>query len=160
MLPGETRRGAVLVDRGRADRQRAAERPDPFAAFLDRTVVAGGRGFENRAGKGDPGRDRKTVPHRLPEPDRLRAENSSVLRLLERDNLLHPNTVTSPALPSTRTLAPSPIRPVASRVPTTPGMPYSRATIAERDKRPPLSVTTAPSKGRGMLNASVCDSLT
>src|SRR5260370_40978485 len=114
MLPGETRLGAVLVDRGRADRQRAAERPDPFADFLDRTVLPGGHGFDNRARKRDPGRDRKTVPHRLPEPDRLRAETSSVLPLLERDNLLHPSTVPSPALPPTRTRAPSPTRPVAS----------------------------------------------
>ena len=32
------------------------------------------------------------------------------------------------------------------RVPTTPGIPYSRATIAECESRPPLSVTIAPSK--------------
>ena len=49
---------------------------------------------------------------------------------------------------------------VASRVPTTPGIPYSRATIAECESRPPLSVTIAPSSGRRMLNASVVDSVT
>ena len=37
------------------------------------------------------------------------------------------STVTSPAAPSTRTRVPSAMRSVASRVPTTPGMPYSRA---------------------------------
>ena len=44
-----------------------------------------------------------------------------------------------------------------SRVPTTPGIPYSRATIAEWDRRPPLSVTIAPSRGRRMLKASVVE---
>jgi hypothetical protein len=52
------------------------------------------------------------------------------------------------------------MRPVASRVPTTPGMPYSRATIAACDSRPPLSVTMPPSSGSRMLNASVVDSVT
>ncbi len=36
---------------------------------------------------------------------------------------------------------------VASCVPTTAGMPYSRATVAACDRRPPRSVTTAPSSG-------------
>ena len=52
------------------------------------------------------------------------------------------------------------MRSVASRVPTTPGMPYSRATIAGCERRPPLSVTIAPSSGSRMLNASVVDSVT
>ncbi len=52
------------------------------------------------------------------------------------------------------------MRSVALRVPTTPGMPYSRATIAECESRPPLSVTIAPSSGSRMLNASVVDSVT
>jgi hypothetical protein len=55
---------------------------------------------------------------------------------------------------------PSAMRSVASRVPTTPGMPYSRATIAACDSKPPLSVTIAPSSGSKMLNASVVDSVT
>ena len=52
------------------------------------------------------------------------------------------------------------MRSVPSRVPTTPGMPYSRATIAECDSSPPLSVTIAPSSGSRMLNASVVDVVT
>jgi len=61
---------------------------------------------------------------------------------------------------ATRTRAPSAMRSVASRVPTTPGMPYSRATIAECESKPPASVTIAPSSGNRMLNASVVDSVT
>ena len=49
------------------------------------------------------------------------------------------------------------MRPVASRVPTTPGMPYSRETIAACESRPPLSVTIPPSSGSRMLKASVVD---
>jgi hypothetical protein len=52
------------------------------------------------------------------------------------------------------------MRSVASRVPTTPGMPYSRATIAACDSSPPLSVTMPPSSGSRMLKASVVDSVT
>ena len=44
---------------------------------------------------------------------------------------------------------------VASVQPTTPGIPYSRLTIAAWDKSPPVSVTIAPIMGRTMLNASV-----
>ena len=49
--------------------------------------------------------------------------------------------VTIPRSPSTRTRSPVLIRAVACPVPTTAGMPYSRATIAACDMVPPMSET-------------------
>src|SRR5207244_12687106 len=106
----------------------------------DRAFLARGNGFDDRARKCNTGREREARPRRLPKTDRFRAEDRIVARLHERDDLFHASTVTSPASPSTRTSGPSAMRSVASRVPTTPGMPYSRATIAEWESRPPLSV--------------------
>jgi hypothetical protein len=48
-----------------------------------------------------------------------------------------------PRSPSTRTSCPVLIRLVASPVPTTAGMPYSRATMAACDIAPPMSETAA-----------------
>src|SRR4029077_3468595 len=110
----------------------------------------------------DPRWDRQPVTDRVAESDGLRTEDRRIARLDERDDLAHapPSTVTSPAVPSTRTRVPSAMRSVPSRVPPTPGMPYSRATIAECESRPPLSVTIAPSSGNRMLNASVVETVT
>ena len=52
-------------------------------------------------------------------------------------------TWTIPRSPSTRTRWPVLIRSVALPVPTTAGMPYSRATIAACDIEPPMSETAA-----------------
>src|SRR5690348_16068324 len=57
--------------------------------------------------------------------------------------LHQPMTWTIPRSPSTRTSWPVLIRLVASPVPTTAGMPYSRATIAACDIEPPMSETAA-----------------
>src|SRR5436190_7002962 len=57
--------------------------------------------------------------------------------------LHQPMTWTVPRSPSTRTSWPVLIRLVASPVPTTAGMPYSRATIAACDIEPPMSETAA-----------------
>src|SRR5512135_1648657 len=158
MLTGEARLGTILVHRRRADGQRPAERFDTFGDLVNGALLPSGYRFDDRTGKSNSRRDWKTVPDRLPQPDRLRAKDRSVERLFEWNDFLHSSTVTSPALPSTRTRTPSAMRSVASRVPTTPGIPYSRATIAECESRPPRSVTIAPSNGRSMLNASVVDS--
>ena len=48
-----------------------------------------------------------------------------------------------PRSPSTRTRSPVLMRVVAMPVPTTAGMPYSRATIAACDIVPPMSETAA-----------------
>ena len=103
---------------------------------------------------GGTGRPSRTA---CPSPTAFEPKSRGLARLLERDDLFHASTATSPALPLTRTRVPSAISLYASRVPTTPGMPYSRATIAEWESRPPLSVTIAPSSGSRMLNASVVD---
>ena len=58
---------------------------------------------------------------------------------------------TSPVAPSTRTRPRPESCAVASRVPTMPGMPYSRATIAAWLSWPPRSVTIAPSSGSTTL---------
>src|SRR5579859_249916 len=160
VLPGEARLGPVLVDRRRAYGERAAERPDELRHVLDRLLVAPGHGFDDGSCESDAGRERQAGPRRLPQPDRLGPVKRLVLCLLERDDAVHQRTVTSPAFPSTRTRAPSGISPVPSRVPTTPGTPYSRETIAACERSPPASVTIAPSSGSRMLNASVVDSVT
>ena len=131
MLPGEACRRAILVDGGGAHGERPAERLDSLRDLADRGASRRGDRLDDGAGKRDTGRDRKAVADRLPEPDRLRAEDRVVVCLLERDNLLHTSTVTSPASPSTRTRTPSAIRSVASRVPTTPG----NAVFARDDRR-------------------------
>src|SRR6478672_10160631 len=59
------------------------------------------------------------------------------------ERLRHAMTWTIPRSPSTRTRWPVLIRLVASPVPTTAGMPYSRATIAACDIEPPMSETAA-----------------
>jgi hypothetical protein len=51
--------------------------------------------------------------------------------------------VTTPRSPSTRTRCPVLIRFVAWPVPTTAGIPYSRATMAACDMVPPMSETAA-----------------
>src|SRR5262249_61310824 len=96
----------------------------------------------------------------LDQPARLGLAAPTIEGLYERNVLAQPMTVSSPLSPSTRTRVPSAIRSVASRVPTNPGIPYSRETIAACESRPPASVTIAPRSGRRMLNASVVDSVT
>src|SRR5581483_12296451 len=123
-------------------------------------LVTGGHRVDDGTGERDARWDVDAGARALTEPDRLRAEDALLACLDEGDDRAHPGTDTSPALPSTRTIVPSGMRSVASCVPTTPGMPYSRATIAECDNKPPLSVTIAPSSGNKMLNASVVDSVT
>src|SRR4030095_2119914 len=104
----------------------------------------------------------ESVARAVAESDGLGSKQRSLAGFREGDDLFHfyPSIVTSPASPSTRTKTPSAMRSVASRVPTTPGMPYSRATIAACERRPPASVTIPPRSGSRMLNASVVDSVT
>src|SRR4051812_27596579 len=159
MLPGEARLRAVLVDRRRADGQRSAQRAHPRAHRFDRGTVVAGHGLDDRTRQRDTRRQRKAGPYGVPEPDRLRAALRLVVHVAEGDDAIHPNTTTSPAAPSTLTPVPSGMSPVASRVPTAPGIPYSRATSVACDSRPPLSVTIPPSSGSRMLNASLVDSV-
>ena len=60
---------------------------------------------------------------------------------------------TRPALPSTVTTWPSWRRVVASRTPSTAGMPYSRATMAACDSSPPVSATTAEAEANSGVQA-------
>src|SRR5439155_978777 len=118
---------AVAVGNHQARDDCLAESP----ARLDHPLVASGDGVDGRPGEREARRHGQPGPESLSEPDRLGAEDRGVRHLLQREDARHAKTVTSPASPSTRTRAPSLIRSVPSRVPTTPGMPYSRATIAE-----------------------------
>ena len=162
MLPGEARVGAVLVGGRRADRERGGQLATRTIATFDRVAPhrwrprrRSHRTARPRGGTGRPSRSR------LAQPDRLRAEDR---------RRRAPRRAGRPCSPEHRHLAGSRRRrarahrrrcaAVASRVPTTPGIPYSRATIAECESRPPLSVTIAPSSGSRMLNASVVDSVT
>src|SRR5262249_21143610 len=131
VLAGEAGQSTVLIHGGRAGRQGGAQRLDLPGDLLQAGIVTRGDGFDDVAGQGDSGWNRKAIADRLPEPDRLRAVERDFERLLQKNDSLHPSTVTSPLSPSTRTRTPSAIRSVASRVPTTPGIPYSRATIAD-----------------------------
>ncbi len=72
---------------------------------------------------------RQARAQRPPEAHGLAAVARHVLRRDERRPAGH-RISTTPSLPSTRTLAPSGMSRVAERVPTTAGMPYSRATMA------------------------------
>src|SRR5258708_1060211 len=160
MLAGEAGPLAVFVNRGGPDGKRSWQSSDGLGHFLDGLFVFRSDGFDQVSRNGHAGRQGKGLGDRIAQPHRLRPVERCLSRLCEGDDFLHPSTVTSPASPSTRMRTPSAIRSVASRVPTTPGIPYSRATIAECESRPPLSVTIAPSSGRRMLNASVVDSVT
>ena len=63
---------------------------------------------------------------------------------------------TVPAVPSTVIMSPSEIRVVATWVPTTQGIAYSRAQIAECESSPPMSVTTPPAIAkRGVQGGAV-----
>ena len=62
---------------------------------------------------------------------------------------------TSPVPPSTVTICPSRSRIVASPVPTTAGIPYSRATWDECEATPPVSVTTAAARAKRGVQAGV-----
>src|SRR5216684_490049 len=160
VLPGEACRRAVFVDGRRSDGKRSRQGSDGFRHLFNRLVILRGDGLDQVARERHAGRDREALARGVAEPHRLRPIKRCLARLGEGDDLLHPSTVTSPASPSTRTRTPLAMRPVASRVPTTPGMPYSRETMAACESRPPLSVTIPPSSGRRMLKASVVGSVT
>ena len=92
-------------------------------------------------------RDRQPAAQRRAQLHRLAAENSLVFGDAKFDRRSHDRMVTSPLSASTRTIAPSAMVWVATWQPTTPGRPYSRATIAACDINPPRSVTIAPTSG-------------
>ena len=93
-------------------------------------VVSRGDRLDKVARERHARRDREALARGVAKPHGFRPIERCLARLGEGDDLLHPSTVTSPASPSTRTRTPLAMRSVASRVPTTPGMPYSRETIA------------------------------
>jgi len=69
-----------------------------------------------------------------------RGEGVPVLALA----FVYASTITMPAVPSTVTVAPSGMSTVAFLVPTTAGMPNSRATTAPCERMPPELVIRAP----------------
>src|SRR4029453_3362098 len=159
VLAGEARLSTVFIDGRGAYRKRRRKVGNRLRHFFDGPFIPGGYGLAQVAPKRPAGRYPDALARGIHKPHRLRSIERCLARLREGNDLLHPSTVTSPASPSTRTSMPSVMRSVASRVPTTPGMPYSRETIAACDRRPPLSVTIPPSSGRRMLKASVVDSV-
>src|SRR5947208_942463 len=112
---GRVGRVHVQAERGRGDHEAARDGQPGAGQFAERGGLAAGPG---RVRGADPGG---------PAGKRLR----------------HAMTWTVPRSPSTRTRWPVLIRLVASPVPTTAGMPYSRATIAACDIEPPMSETAA-----------------
>ena len=149
MLAGEARLGAILVNGRRPDGQRCAQwahglRDPSFSTRSSPEATASTTAPESATPFGSGSAARTASPR----PTAFEPKTASSRAFSQGDDAPHPITVTSPASPSTRTATPSPIRSVPSRVPTTPGIPYSRATIAACDSRPPLSVTRAPSRGK------------
>ena len=63
--------------------------------------------------------------------------------------------MTTPALPSTVITSPLWMRLVATPVPITAGMPYSRATMEPWLSGPPMSVTTADAIAKSGVQAGV-----
>ncbi len=110
-------------------------------------------------GRATPGGTGSPARRASPSPTAFAPYSSSVSASTSGTMPLTRATVTVPSSPSTRTRVPSAIRTVASRVPTTPGMPYSREMIAACDRAPPLSVMIALSNGSRMLKASVVASV-
>ena len=66
-------------------RNRTASTTSPMACLLP-----GGDRLGQFAGERHSGRDRKAGPRRLPQADRLRAEDRFVVRASQRDDRLHP----------------------------------------------------------------------
>src|SRR5439155_10731724 len=92
VLTGEAGGGAVLVGGGRTNRERRGQWPDRLRNLRDRTLVLGGNGLDRGARERDARGDRQAVPHRVTQPDCLRSEYRSLVRLLERDDLFHVRT--------------------------------------------------------------------
>src|SRR4029079_18832652 len=101
-----------------------------FRHLLDGLLVPRGDRFNEVTRQCHARRDLYAAAHSVPKSHRLRSIKRRLARFIEGDDSFHSSTVTSPASPSTRTSMPSVMRSVASRVPTTPGIPYSRDTIA------------------------------
>ena len=108
MLPGEARVRAVLVGGGRAHRERPGERARSVTVAITSsspaatasTIVPGER---EAVGTGSPARTAS------PSPTAFEPKTRGVGHLPEREDAAHVRTVTSPAVPSTRTRAPSAI---------------------------------------------------
>ncbi len=143
------------------DRTARGAGSSPTAASRAATVATSPEAMESTSGPGraTPGGTGSPARRASPRPDGLRAVQLLGVRFDQRHDPVHSRTVTVPSSPSTRTRVPSAMRSVASRVPTTPGMPYSREMIAAWDRAPPLSVMIALSSGSRMLNASVVASV-
>ena len=81
------------------------------------------------------------------------AHVSATLSVAARPYVIHQTMATVPAVPSTVTSCPVCSRVVASPVPTTAGMPYSRATREAWAARVPPSVTTAAARANSGVHA-------
>src|SRR5688572_20550947 len=75
------------------------------------------------------------------------SDHMPVARAVDLAQSFHASNSTVPRSPSTRIRSPSRSRMVALPVPTTAGMPSSRATIEACDSGAPMSVTTAAARG-------------
>jgi len=112
--------------------------------------VAAPHGGHEGVRQGEASRRREPMTQRSAELDRFAPELARVVGVVKCGDL-HASTRTVPASPSISTRAPSGMSAVASREPTTPGMPYSRETMAGWERIPPRSVTTPASRGSSTL---------
>ena len=80
MLAREACAGAVLADRGGANRERTGQEPRRLHNFAYRAPMPGGDPLGQFASERDSGRDRKTRAGRLAKADGFRAEDRLVMR--------------------------------------------------------------------------------
>src|SRR3954447_4327887 len=113
MLAREACRRTILVHGRRSYGKRAGQRGDRLRNLIDGLRVTRGYCVDQLTGKGNPGRHGEAFPGCIAKAHGFRPVEGRLLRLLERNDLLHPSTVTSPAFPSTRTRTPSGINSVA-----------------------------------------------
>src|SRR5262245_27890447 len=153
MLTGEAGTFRVLADRRGPHGTRSSQPRELGSQLLQGLCIP----FEHRFDVGrverETGRNRESGSQGSGERRGLAAEVTFVERVDERRGHYRAASTSStvPASPLTRTRAPSANIVVASRVPTTAGIPYSRATIAACESWPPRSVTMAPRSGRTTL---------
>src|SRR5438445_156203 len=106
-------------------------------------VHAGAKRGDDRPAR-DPGLDEAVARRVVAREDPLQDQRLDLLTEDDARDCAQRKTSTVPVVPLTRTRSPVEIRSVASDVPTTAGIPNSRATTAGCDATPPASVTSPP----------------
>src|SRR5581483_2962145 len=157
---GDDERKLLRQGRGRRARGEAEQAAQERPPVTEQVAEAAAQGLDDRHGDevradeprgaadGDVERVRdrrqREGDHRRVERDqRSREDDARERRAPLRVGGQRPSSTTSPLEPSTVIVCPSAITRVATFVPITAGMRYSRATIAPCESTPPVSATSA-----------------